>query len=360
MSYHIFHYIAYAVFILQTTRAFESELLDDAGLSNDNYHSPLPISYIDPKELPDNFSWGNVDGVSYLTRSLNQHIPQYCGSCWAHASLSALADRIKIARNANGDDINLSVQYILNCGQMAGSCHGGSMKRTYQFIHENGFVPYDTCQPYLACSSESTYGFCPQVDTTCTALNTCRTCTHDLDCYEIDVFPNATVAEWGTYHHDIEGVKAEIFARGPVATGVFGPALREYKGGIFSETKADRNTTHAVSIVGWGKDDETNDEFWIVRNSWGEFWGEMGYFRILAGQNLLGIESAVTWGIPGRFTIINYPCAENGHNCQPKTQKYNDPSNSKISIQKRLQLFQKQMADSIVEESILKEFYARK
>jgi len=42
----------------------------------------------------------------------------------AHGSLSALADRIKIARNASlgGDDINLSVQHVLNCGQdIAGS-----------------------------------------------------------------------------------------------------------------------------------------------------------------------------------------------------------------------------------------------
>lgn len=39
-----------------------------------------------------------------------------CGSCWAHGSLSSLADRIKIARRTKGDDINLSIQYILNCG----------------------------------------------------------------------------------------------------------------------------------------------------------------------------------------------------------------------------------------------------
>lgn len=61
--------------------------------------------------------------MNYLTMSRNQHIPQYCGSCWAHGSVSALGDRIKIARNAQGIDVNLAVQHILNCGGV-GSCHG--------------------------------------------------------------------------------------------------------------------------------------------------------------------------------------------------------------------------------------------
>ena len=53
-----------------------------------DYQLPLPYTYIAEQDLPREFHWGNVHGgVSYLTRSLNQHLPQYCGSCWAHGGL---------------------------------------------------------------------------------------------------------------------------------------------------------------------------------------------------------------------------------------------------------------------------------
>ena len=95
------------------------------------------------------------------------------------------------------------------------------MLRTYTWIHKTGFVPYETCMPYFACSSESTFGFCPYVDTNCTPFNTCRTCTPEGGCYEINVIPNATIAEYGSYRNDVNSVKAEIFARGPVVAGVW-------------------------------------------------------------------------------------------------------------------------------------------
>jgi cathepsin X len=268
-----------------TTTAAEirNELLEMDGTIDNQYQLPLPIDYIDPDELPESFHWGDVHGVSYLTRSLNQHVPQYCGSCWAHAALSSLADRIKIARNAQGDDINLSVQYILNCGSgTAGSCHGGSSVGLFQFVKSTGFCPYDTCQPYLACSSESIEGFCPHVDTTCSAISTCRTCTPLGDkCSEIDIFPNATIAEYGTIDEAtvktasvVEAIRAEIFARGPVVAVIAGHPLSDYRGGIFDDVNATRKTTHAVSLVGWGTEEETGNKFWIVRNSWGQYWGK--------------------------------------------------------------------------------------
>lgn len=137
----------------------------------------MPHTYLKGEDIPSSFTWANVDGVSYLTASRNQHIPQYCGSCWAHGALSSLGDRIKIARKAQGDDINLSIQFVLNCGTgMAGSCHGGYHTQTYEFIKQTGYVPYDTCMPYVACSQESTDGLCPYIDTTCSAKTTCKTC----------------------------------------------------------------------------------------------------------------------------------------------------------------------------------------
>ena len=330
--------------------------------SLNNFHSPLPHTYVE--NVPDNFSWHNINGTSYLTKSLNQHIPQWCGSCWAHGALSSLADRIKIARNfgkakpSEGplDDINFSIQFLLNCANMvAGSCLGGSASGAYQYIHDIGYVPFDTCSPYLACSSDSDFGFCPFLDSTCYAENICKTCTMKIVlpmhfesvCREIDYFPNATVAEYGVLGHNhepdsssetiVRKIKAEIFARGPVAASVNGKPLHEYEGGIFDDETADRTQTHIVSLVGFGESDE-GQAYWIARNSWGQYWGEMGFFRIAAGQNILGIESGIAWATPGRYTVRNFPCSEDGKNCAPDAEIYMDPSSNIEAVQGRLKV----------------------
>merc|ERR1711988_941918 len=175
--------------------------------------------------VPDELNWCNKDGVNYCTRSRNQHIPQYCGSCWAHGSISALGDRIKIARKGMGPDIDLSVQHILNCGEV-GSCHGGSVTVPYQWLHgiskKTGTgISYDPSNPYLACSSESEEGICKGQDWSCTAENVARTCSTFPPqgfCGGIDKYPNATIKEYGSVS-GAEAMAKEIFARGPIACG---------------------------------------------------------------------------------------------------------------------------------------------
>lgn len=227
-----------------------------------------------PKDLPAEWDWRNISGTNYLTKALNQHIPQYCGSCWAHGTLSALADRIKIARKGQGVDINLAVQHLLNCGG-GGSCHGGSPSAAYGWLAKNP-IAFDTCQPYMACSKESTEGFCNATGTdwTCNPLNTCRTCgTFGEKCVGLSHYPNATVNATGQTRGEA-GMMNEIYNRGPIGCGIYATAtLDNYQGGIITEGCHTFGMNHEISVVGWGVND--TQKYWIVRNSWGEAWGEM-------------------------------------------------------------------------------------
>jgi cathepsin X len=302
----------------------------------DDYTLPLPSSYLNEDDIPTDFSWGDVDGVSYLTKDLNQHIPQYCGSCWAHGTLSSLADRIKIAREAKGIEINLSVQHLLNCGRhTAGTCHGGSATGAYHHIKITDGIAFDTCQPYIACSSESKEGFCGSVDTTCSAINSCRTCaTFGVPCSEIDYYPNASIAEYGHFH-GVFNMQSEIYARGPIACALNAEPLKNYTGGVFDFDGPERFKipNHVISVVGWG-DDTDGTPYWIIRNSWGSYWGEMGYFRLKRNENQLGVESDCSWATPLAFTQVNKPCYEDGTNCV-KTTFVEDPSHNLEAFYKK-------------------------
>lgn len=70
-------------------------------------------------------------------RTVNQHVPQYCGSCWAQGPSSALADRFIIADPKRFANLALSPQVVLNC-RAGGSCEGGNPGVVWEFAHKVG------------------------------------------------------------------------------------------------------------------------------------------------------------------------------------------------------------------------------
>lgn len=249
--------------------------------------NPLPYDAIVPK-LPASLDWRNMNGRNLVTITRNQHLPQYCGSCWAFASTSALGDRMRIHTNAALPDIVLAPQVLVNC--VSGStCHGGDPGAVYEYIRTQG-IPDETCAPYQA------------ADLTCTPENICMNCGMDMKdpqklCVAQKNYTTYYVAEHGQVN-GTQNMMAEILARGPIACIVaVTPALEAYTGGIFNDTTGDKDPDHVVSVVGWGQ--EGNVPYWIVRNSWGTFWGEIGWFRIVQGVDNLGIESqGCFWATP--------------------------------------------------------------
>ena len=253
---------------------------------------------ISTEDLPETHDWRNVDGNTALwSADKNQHIPHYCGSCWAHAVTSMLSDRIAIQKGGAWPPVNLAPQLLINC-RWGGSCKGGNAGTAISKIHEHGIVD-ETCQAYVGRNLDS-----------CDAMHICEECHPGKTpetfvpgvCQAVspDRFSTWYVEEFGDVS-GAENMKKEIFKRGPIVCSLFASTrfITQYTGGIFEQEAPNGwATNHAVEISGWGKD--AQGEYWIGRNSWGTYWGENGWFRLRMHHSNLNVENDCAWGVPTR------------------------------------------------------------
>merc|ERR1719500_2489456 len=92
---------------------------------------------------------------------------------------------------------------------------------------------------------------------------------------------------------DPEEMKAAIYDIGPMAVSMFvgDEAFRHYKSGVYGtdEAKIDcpglQNLNHALAVVGYGFDEESGKDYWIIKNSWSASYGDNGYIKVEMGHN---------------------------------------------------------------------------
>ncbi|KAF0718097.1 Aste57867_1903 [Aphanomyces stellatus] len=269
----------------------------DRAHPRDVTHEYLPIE----DGLPASLDWCER---GMCTSSWNQHIPQYCGSCFAHGALSTANDRIKIMNHKKGfkgPDVMLGRQSFLNCAPghgLSDGCGGGEPSDVFEFMRVYG-LPDETCLPYNATDYSK---YLNTSNGTCPPEGYCINCMYSPESPDkATCFPVKNVVRYRAQSYGrVVGEAAMIkeLQRGPITCGIACSRQFDwnYTAGVFWDKTNFTEIDHDVEIVGYGEEDGV--KYWHARNSWGTYWGENGFFKIVRGINNLAIESDCHYVVP--------------------------------------------------------------
>merc|ERR1719409_2228708 len=173
-----------------------------------------------------------------------------CGSCWAFASTETMESHFAIA---TGKLVELAPQAYVNCVENkqkccgSGGCEGATEELAFNSSAELG-LPLETDLPYQG------------RDGSCTSY---KAAAKNTGYVKLPV-------------NDAGALETALATVGPVAITVAAGQWMMYGGGVFDGCSGDAGADldHGVQAVGYTQD------YWIVRNSWGSFWGEKGYIYL--------------------------------------------------------------------------------
>mmetsp|Transcript_131461 Transcript_131461/g.294142 ORF Transcript_131461/g.294142 Transcript_131461/m.294142 type:complete len:409 (-) Transcript_131461:103-1329(-) len=67
---------------------------------------------------------------------------------------------------------------------------------------------------------------------------------------------------------------------GPVVVSVAANGWSMYQSGVFGSCAVDAVVNHAVLLIGYGHDQQSGKDYWLIRNSWGDDWGNQGTIKL--------------------------------------------------------------------------------
>jgi len=275
-----------------------------------------PPPKVAPEDLPAEFDprveWGEMCPSLYAITDQGN-----CADGWAMSSATTMSDRVCI-QTAGAVNVTISPQDVLECCHgcvsYRGGCEGGYMPQNWMSFVNYGVVSggnaygSDTgCKPYALQPCDH-YNSENDPLPSCESLGepgkpVCSaTCTNPdfPGDYNSDLIKMATYV--GITNHKVTDIQSQLMSNGPMETTlqVYDDFLT-YTGGVYYHVDGRKyNFIHMVRLLGWGYDEESDMDYWLVANSWNSDWGENGYFRIRRGTNECGIEGTMYAGdMPG-------------------------------------------------------------
>jgi cathepsin B len=264
------------------------------------YFAPPVKEVASNAAIPDSFDareqWPHCGGISTVRDQSS------CGSCWAFGSVDSFQDRACIA---TGKDVRYSPEDTAFCSYAGDGCNGGNT--AWAWFEQVGVVTGgkyddigkgDTCLPYslAPCAhhvpASEKYPACPSAEYP--SPQCARACSESG--YNQTYAGDKLKASSSYSVSGVSDIQTELMTNGPlyVAFQVYAD-FQTYKSGVYKHTTGKIPLGgHAVELIGWGT--ENGEDYWLIKNSWNEMWGDGGLFKIVRGVNECGIEDSVSGG----------------------------------------------------------------
>jgi cathepsin L len=213
-----------------------------------------PFDFETPHALPTTVDW-RTKGI--ITAVMDQG---GCGSCWTFGTAETI-ESFYAMKYGVGNLPVLSEQQIVDCTPNpndcggTGGCGGGTPELAMAQIMQTGGLTSEADYPYVGEDQTCQYG------------------------------PNTPpIAKLSSYtnliSNNYSSVLTAVALIGPMIISVDASSWGGYSDGVFDGCdQQNPDLDHVVQLVGYGTDTSAGD-YWLVRNSWSEGWGENGYIRL--------------------------------------------------------------------------------